>query len=341
MTRPSLARSSVLGRWPLKASVVIVTSAGAILILYGLVVGFVIKPPLLGWVGFAIMSMVVLILSALAPLAFERTRVSALRPADPVDQEKRLLVVVDSQCNASALCDEILASHGDAVATHVVVPVRVSHLHFVTDDENHEWHEAQQSPLQMVGVLQQRAAAAAGSVGSDKPLESMTDALGFFPATHVLLATPPEEESYWLERDLLKKARSLTRASVTQVVVPATPARVRTAWMPSGNADSLQADGQREFGPGSQWEHRLGPHLQGRRRDARTAPADGYRPDCLGVPRHARSRSSNVAQGSQAEARGPGAGGICRLERGARRLEISVDGRGASRQGWIRPRRIA
>jgi hypothetical protein len=229
MKRPSLARSSGPGKWPLKTSVVIVTSAGATLILYGLVVGFVIKPPALGWVGFAIMSTVVLSLSALAPLAFERTRVSALRPADPVDQEKRLLAVVDSQCNPNALCDEILASHRDAVATHVVVPVRVSHLHFVTDDEKHEWHEARQSLLQMIGVLQQRGAAAAatGSVGSDKPLESMTDALGFFPATHVLLATPPKAESYWLERDLLTKARGLTGASVTQVVVPATPPRVR------------------------------------------------------------------------------------------------------------------
>lgn len=112
MTRPALARSSGLGRWPLKTSVVIVTSAGAILILYGLIVGFVLKPPALGWVGFAIMSTVVLSLSALAPLAFERTRVSALRPADPVDQEKRLLVVVDSQCNANALCDEIIGTMG-------------------------------------------------------------------------------------------------------------------------------------------------------------------------------------------------------------------------------------
>jgi GABA permease len=229
MKRPSFARSSGLGRWPLKTSVLIVTSAGAVLILYGLVVSFVITPPALGWIGFAIMSTVVLSILALAPLAFERTRVSALRPADPVDQEKRLLVVVDSQCEADALCDEILASHGDAVATHIVVPVRVSHLHFVTDDENDELHEAQQSLLQMVDVLQQRAVAATGSVGSDKPLESMTDALGFFPATHVVLATPPEEQSYWLERDLLTKARGLTRASVTQVVVvTARPRRVRT-----------------------------------------------------------------------------------------------------------------
>jgi hypothetical protein len=61
-----------------------------------------------------------------------------------------------------------------------------------------------------------------GSVGTDKPLESMTDALGSFPATRVLLVTPPEEESYWLERGLLTKARGLTRVPVTQVVVPST-----------------------------------------------------------------------------------------------------------------------
>jgi hypothetical protein len=228
-TRPSLARSNGLSRWPLKTSAVVVTSAGAILILYGLIVGFMIKLPALGWVGFAIMSTVVLGLCALAPLAFERTRVSAPRPADPVDRQKRLLVVADSHCDANALCDEILASHGDAVATHVVVPVRVSHLHFVTDDENEEWREARRSLLHTVGLLQQRAAVATGSVGSDKPLESMTDALGSFPATHVLLATPPEEESYWLERDLLAKARLLIRIPVTQVVVPATSLRMRTA----------------------------------------------------------------------------------------------------------------
>jgi hypothetical protein len=221
MTRSFFARSNGLGSWPLKTSVVIVTSAAAILTLYGLIVGFVIKPPALGWIGFAIMSTVVLSLAALAPLAFERTRVSPVEPAEPVDPEKRLLVVVDSQCDANALCEAILEGHGDAVSTHVVVPVRVSHLHFVTDDENLEWRKAQESLLEMVDGLKQRAVAATGSVGSDKPLESMTDALGFFPATHVLLATPPKEESYWLERDVLTKARDLTLASVNQVVVPA------------------------------------------------------------------------------------------------------------------------
>jgi hypothetical protein len=212
---------------PPPATVVLLASTGAVLVAYGLVVALAIKPPPLGWVGFAIVSAVVLGLAALAPLAFERTRVSARRPARALDRGQRLLVVADSNCNESALCDEILARLGEAVAVHVVVPVRVSHLHFVTDDESKEWHEARQSMLQTVGLLQQRAAVATGSVGSDKPLESMSDALGSFPATHVLLATPPEEESYWLERGLLAKARALTRIPVTQVVVPTT--RPKTA----------------------------------------------------------------------------------------------------------------
>jgi hypothetical protein len=76
---------------------------------------------------------------------------------------------------------------------HIVVPVRVSHLHFLTDDESKERQEAEQTVSISVGLLEKRCVSTTGSVGSDKPLESMTDALGFFPATDVLLATPPEE----------------------------------------------------------------------------------------------------------------------------------------------------
>lgn len=44
--------------------------------------------------------------------------------------------------------------------------------------------------------------------------------LGAFAATRVLLAMPPDSESYWLERGLLGKARRLTPLPVEQVVVP-------------------------------------------------------------------------------------------------------------------------
>jgi hypothetical protein len=229
LSRRFIPRLSGGRSWPAPTTVVLWALTGAVLVAYGLVVAFAIKPPPLGWVGFAIVVAVVLGLAALAPLAFERTRVSARRPARALDRRKRLLVVADSRCNEKALCSEILARLGDAGAVHVVVPVRVSHLHFVTDDESKEWHEARRSMLHAVGLLQQRAAVTTGSVGTDKPLESMSDALGSFPPTHVLLATPPEKESYWLERGLLAKARTLTEIPVAQVVVRTTPARTAAA----------------------------------------------------------------------------------------------------------------
>ena len=150
----------------------------------------------------------------------------------PPRKEQRLLVVADSHCSETALRDEILARHDDVVADHLVVPVRVSHLHFLTDDESDEQREAEQAMRLSVGLLQQRGVSTTGSVGSDKPLESMTDALAFFPATQVLLVTPPEEESYWLERDLLAKARLLANVPVMQVVVPSTPTGGPTAKPP-------------------------------------------------------------------------------------------------------------
>jgi hypothetical protein len=225
MTRRSLLNSRARPRnWDPKTTAVFLSSIGAVLLAYALIVVIVIRPPMLGWLGFAIMSIIVLGLGALTPLAFERTRVSPQRPAVPVEAGRMLLVIADSQCSESALLDEIVARLDGEVAVRIVVPVRVSHLHFLTDDESEERREAEQRVSSVVSRLRKRGVSATGSVGTDKPLESMTDALGSFPATHVLLATPPDEESYWLERGLLSKARALVEVPVTQVVVPSTRA---------------------------------------------------------------------------------------------------------------------
>jgi hypothetical protein len=210
----------------------IFASIAAILVAVALVAAFAVKPPVLGWVGFGIVMLIAFGLGAVATRALPRLRVSAPLAAVALDQERRLLVIADSCCSEVALCDEILARLDGAVGVHLVVPVRVSHLHFLTEDESDERRDAAQSMSISVGLLQRRGVASTGSVGTDKPLESMTDALGFFQATHVLLAIPPDEESYWLERGLLEKARALTGVAVTQVVIPPSapaPRRVRVA----------------------------------------------------------------------------------------------------------------
>ena len=75
MTRRSLTRS-----------VVVLAPIAAVLVAYGLIVGFVIKPPLLGWIGFAIVSMVVLglgMLGAARLRAHSRQRTAARRRDRP------------------------------------------------------------------------------------------------------------------------------------------------------------------------------------------------------------------------------------------------------------------
>jgi GABA permease len=198
----------------------VLVSVAAIVAADGLVVALLIKPPLLGWIGFVVVAVIVLGLAALLPIAFERTRVSARRPAQARDGDDHLLVLADPLCSEALLTEAILACRGRAVV-HVVVPLRVSRLHFLTDDEDAERAKAEQTMLATVELLRERGVPATGSVGSDKPLESMTDALGEFPATGVMLATPPDSESYWLERGLLEKARRLTPLSVELVFVAA------------------------------------------------------------------------------------------------------------------------
>jgi hypothetical protein len=206
--------------WGAEANVaLIVASIAAVLAVAALVTAFVIAPPALAWVGFAMASAVVVGLGAAATVLVPRMRVSAPRPAVSGDADRRLLVVADASCDESALCNEIQERLDGRVAVHLVVPVRVSHLHFLANDEAEERRDAEETMLITVALLQWRGISTTGNVGSDKPLESMTDALGAFPATHVLLATPPEEESYWLERDLLAKARALTKLPVTQATV--------------------------------------------------------------------------------------------------------------------------
>ena len=173
----------------------------------------------MGWIGFAIASAVAVGLGAAALLLLPRMRVSGPEPAVAVDPDRRLLVIADAYSSAATLSDAVQSRLDGAVAVHLVVPVRVSHLHFLANDESEERRDAEQTMMAAVGLLQSRGISATGSVGTDKPLESMTDALGVFPATGVLLAIPPADESYWLERDLLSNARSLTELPVTQATV--------------------------------------------------------------------------------------------------------------------------
>jgi hypothetical protein len=211
-------------RWSAKTTIVaIYASTGVVLLAVALLVAFLLEPPLLGWVGFAVVCAIVLSLATVVTIVFPRMGVNPQRPAVAPDHESRLLVVADEHCGSPALWQEIYARLAGAVAVHLVVPVRVSHLHYLTNDEREESRDAEDRARLAIELLRQRGVSVTGGVGSDDPLESMTDALASFAATRVLLATSTEEDSYWMEQGLLAKARALTPLQVDQVVVPPTP----------------------------------------------------------------------------------------------------------------------
>jgi hypothetical protein len=199
-------------------------STGMVLLAATLVAAFLLHPPVLGWIGFGVVCVIVVGLATVATLVFPRIGVNPQRPAVAVERAPKLLVVADEHCGSPELWHAIDARLGDAVAVHLVVPVRVSHLHYLTNDESEESRDAEDRASLAVGLLRERGVSVTGGVGSDDPLESMTDALASFPASRVLLATSTERDSYWLEQDLLAKARALTSLEVSQVVVPPTSA---------------------------------------------------------------------------------------------------------------------
>jgi hypothetical protein len=202
-------------------------STGVVLLALTLLVAFLLEPPLLGWVGFAVVCAILLSLATVATIAFPRMRVNPQRPAVALDHQSRLLVVADDHCGSPALWQEIYARLNGAVAVHLVVPVRVSHLHYLTNDEREESRDAEDRARLAIELLRQRGVSVTGGVGSDDPLESMTDALGSFPATRVLLATSTQEDSYWMEQGLVAQARSLTPLQVDHIVVSPTPTTAR------------------------------------------------------------------------------------------------------------------
>jgi hypothetical protein len=210
-------------RWSAKTTIAAIYVTGVVLLALALLVAFLLEPPLLGGVGFAVVCAIVLSLATVVTIVFPRMRVNRQRPAVALDHESRLLVVADEHCGSPALWQEIYARLAGAVAVHLVVPVRVSHLHYLTNDEREESRDAEDRARLAIELLRQRGVSVTGGVGTDDPLESMTDALGSFPATRVLLATSTEEDSYWMEQGLLAKARALTPLQVDQVVVPPTP----------------------------------------------------------------------------------------------------------------------
>ena len=184
----------------------IAVPAAAYLALLVLVAALWVKPPLLGWIGLAVVAVVATAVTAGAIVLFPRMR----RNVDAVDgsERRRLLVLADATCPALEIRGSIVAAiAGPNPEVLVVAPVLASPLHYLAGDETKERTDAEARLVAVVDGLHALGIDARGRIGDDDPVQALGDALAEFPAVEVLVVT--STRTHWLEGDLFERGRQL------------------------------------------------------------------------------------------------------------------------------------
>jgi hypothetical protein len=134
-------------------------------------------------------------------------------------ETKRILVVANETVEGAQLHETVRARGNGSAEVHVVSPALNSRLRHWISDVDQARHAAEDRLAKCLGRLREAGLDARGSVGDSDPLQAIADALHFFPADEIVVATHPEERSNWLERDLVEGARSRYALPVLHVVV--------------------------------------------------------------------------------------------------------------------------
>jgi hypothetical protein len=187
--------------------------------------------PTAGWIGFALVAIVVTGLAVAAIIVFERTSEyrgpdwGSAAPAVTTaggDGRRRVLVVADTSCSTSRLCARVMDREvAEGADVLVVAPLLVSPLRYAASDEDAAWRNAEERVRETAELLRRMGARARGEVGTDDPLEAIHDALALFHADEVVIVTLPDDRLTWLEGGLVERARETTGLPIRHVVVEA------------------------------------------------------------------------------------------------------------------------
>jgi hypothetical protein len=131
---------------------------------------------------------------------------------------QRVLAVIDNVAATPGLARELLRfEREEGPDVRVVAPALNSPLQFWCSDEDGARAAASRRLEEVVRVLRTRLPKVEGAVGDPDPLLAIDDSLRGFAAEHVVIALGDPVHPHWLERDLLRRARSRLRCPVTQV----------------------------------------------------------------------------------------------------------------------------
>ena len=104
---------------------------------------------------------------------------------------------------------EQVRRHGgdDAEVKIVAAPAKVSRLKWFFSDVDEAREQAEEVATQAEEAVEPEASVEAVEVGDPDPVQAIQDALATFPADEIVIATSPESDASWLERDAADKVR--------------------------------------------------------------------------------------------------------------------------------------
>ena len=117
-----------------------------------------------------------------------------------------ILVLANETADADELLDVVERSAADEANVLVVAPVVNTRLRHWASDEDGARDEAKERLQRGIEHLDRAGVDATGMIGDGDPLLAMRDALSWFPADLVIVATHPAGRSNWLATSLVERA---------------------------------------------------------------------------------------------------------------------------------------
>lgn len=139
-------------------------------------------------------------------------------PQDRGDGVHRILVVADEGVAAGVFRDAIeLPARAGPTEAFVTAPALASRLGRWTGDEA-SYETAKQHLDDTLRELSALGVEASGKIGASDPIQAADDALRVFAADELVIATHPDSQANWLEKDVVDVARSRYGLPVTHIV---------------------------------------------------------------------------------------------------------------------------
>jgi nucleotide-binding universal stress UspA family protein len=130
-----------------------------------------------------------------------------------------ILVLANETADADTLLDVVERSARGSANVLVVAPALNSRLRHWLSDEDDARAQAKRRLQRGVERLHASGVDATGMIGDADPLQALRDALAWFPADLLIVATHPAGRSNWLATNLVERASRWFAGPILHVTV--------------------------------------------------------------------------------------------------------------------------